>query len=419
MSIVVTKRSPEVVSPSEPWTPTGDIHLSRFDKDARCVAVPLVLLFDKPIVDPVENIRRALSRALVHYYPIAGRLAAGADGCEVITCAGEGHGVLLVAASASCAVDALLRSSPPAVLSDLLVHYPEEARCRHADPLLLMQVTEFSCGGFAVGVTWNHVVADGKGIGQFLQAVGELARGTSPPSIIPVRSDESVLAAQPRGSFTTKDFSCVEHTEGMAFLDFTLPWRLISRVKALCTCTVLEAVVALVWQCRARALIAAPDVDPVPATSLHLGCNVRGFVGAAGGYYGNCLVTTESVAAPSAEVANGDIIDVVKLIKIAKQNIQANVKSCSDPAPAVRHRVGYNTLVASSWRNIGLEEADFGGGRPARVIWYAPKMTLPFFVLCPPWKGNDQGVNVLGYIVKKEHVDAFMREIGKGGERVN
>lgn len=38
------------------------------------------------------------------------------------------------------------------------------------DPLLLVQVTEFSCGGF--------VVADGTGMAQFLQAVGELARGT-------------------------------------------------------------------------------------------------------------------------------------------------------------------------------------------------------------------------------------------------
>ena len=65
--------------------------------------------------------------------------------------------------------------------------------CRQTDPLLLMQVTVFACGEFVVGVTWNHVLADGAGIGQFLQAVAELARGMSLPSVVPVRSDEYVI----------------------------------------------------------------------------------------------------------------------------------------------------------------------------------------------------------------------------------
>jgi len=55
-----------------------------------------------------------------------------------------------------------------------------------ADPLLLVQVTEFACGGFVVGVSSNHVIADGAGTVQFLQAVGELARGISPPSCFPI-----------------------------------------------------------------------------------------------------------------------------------------------------------------------------------------------------------------------------------------
>lgn len=59
--------------------------------------------------------------------------------------------------------------------------------CRRGDPLLLMQVTEFSCGGFTVAVTWNHAVADGKGMAQFLQAIGELARGMPAPSVLPRR----------------------------------------------------------------------------------------------------------------------------------------------------------------------------------------------------------------------------------------
>ncbi|CAM0878688.1 unnamed protein product [Alopecurus aequalis] len=399
MSIVVTKCSPELVGPSESGTPTGDIHISRFDEGVGSGAVSSLLVFDKPIVDPVATIRRALSGALVQYYPVPGRHAAGAARGEVIRCAGEGQGVLFVGASTNCAVGDVLISTP-ATRHDLLVHYPEGFWCRDVDPLLLMQVTAFSCGGFVVGVSWNHVLADGAGIGQFLQAVAELAGGVSLPSIVPVRSDESVMAAHPEG-ITLDDVGAAEHTKDMAFVDFTVPSSFISRVKELCGCTVFEAVVALVWHCRARAL---PDVDPESSVSLAVACNMRGLVGAAGGYYGNCLVM-DSVAATSAEVANSDIKDVVKLIKIAKHKIQ----SSGEPAER-RHRLGYNTLAVSSWRNIGLEVPDFGSGRPVRVIWYAPKAFTPVFVLCPPWRGNN-GVNVMGYIVKKEHLDAFMQEI--------
>ncbi|KAM0851812.1 hypothetical protein ACQ4PT_037880 [Festuca glaucescens] len=406
MSGVVTKSSPVVVGTSAPGTPTGDVQLSRFDKISGCAPVSSILVFDKPIDDPVDTIRRALSRALVHYHPISGRLAAGADGGEVIACTGEGQGVLFVSASASCAVDGVL---PPALLKDLFVQYPEEFCCRRADPLLLMQVTEFSCGGFAVGVSWNHALADGAGMGQFLQAVGELARGMSAPSVAPVRSDGLVLAAHPRG-MAAADFASAELTRDLAYVDLTIPESFISRVKAEVSaalgepCTVFEAVVAVVWRCRARAVIS--DVDPERPASLVFGCNVRGPVGAPVGYYGNCLVAESVVAA----VANGDIKDIVKLIKIAKQKIHDNIRSGDVDDPVVRQPLGYSTLLVSSWRNLGLEAPDFGGGRPARVVWYVPQVFMPVLIICPPCKGHN-GVNVTGYIVKKGHVDAFLHEL--------
>ncbi|KAM0925558.1 hypothetical protein ACQ4PT_004098 [Festuca glaucescens] len=322
MSIVVTKCSPVIVGPSELGTSTGNIHLSSFDKAMDVGPVSLLLVFDKPIDDPVETIRRALSRALVHYYPISGRLAAGADGGDkVISCTGEGQGVLFVGASASCGIDDM-----PGLLSELVVHYPDEL-CRQADPLMLMQVTEFSCGGFVVGVTWSHVLTDAAGMGQFLQAVGEMARGFSLPSVVPVRSDELVMAARPQG-MAAADFLSAETTndQNMAMLDFTIPYSLISCVKSEVSlalgkrCTTFEAAVAILWQCRARAV--ASDGDG-PAT-LVFANNLRGLVGAAEGYYGNCSVD-ESAQATSAQVASGDTKDVVKLIKSVKHKAQDQI----------------------------------------------------------------------------------------------
>jgi hypothetical protein len=313
---------------------------------------------------------------------------------------------MFVGASASCAIDDVSSTQ----LTDLLTQYPDEFRCRHADALLLIQVTVFSCGRFAVGVAWNHALADAAGMGQFLQAVGELARGVSPPSVVPVRSDDLVLAAHRRG-LGANSISNVEITKDLALLDLTIPWSLINRVKAEVSsllgepCTVFEAVVAVVWRCRTRAVIS----DEPRSTCLVFVSNVRRLLGAAGGYYGNCCIG-DSVQATGDQVANGDTKDVVKLIKVLKDKIQNLVTNDHVVNQQQQQQLGYNTLTLSSWRNLGLEAADFGGGTPARVLWYAGMVYVPFCVLCPPSKGMD-GVNVLARIVKKEHVSGFMHEL--------
>ncbi|KAI4971467.1 hypothetical protein ZWY2020_002381 [Hordeum vulgare] len=51
--------------------------------------------------------------------------------------------------------------------------------CRHTDPLLLVQVTEFTCSGFAVAAMWNHVLTDSEDMAQFLGDARELVRGAS------------------------------------------------------------------------------------------------------------------------------------------------------------------------------------------------------------------------------------------------
>jgi hypothetical protein len=67
MSVVVRKSSPVVVlGPSEPGTPASIISLSSFDKFPP-MPVSILLIFDQPIDAPVETIKKALSRALVHY----------------------------------------------------------------------------------------------------------------------------------------------------------------------------------------------------------------------------------------------------------------------------------------------------------------------------------------------------------------
>ncbi|XP_037460346.1 acyl transferase 15-like [Triticum dicoccoides] len=396
MSVVVSKSSPVVVYPAEPRAPAGDVQLSPFDQRITPFAVTSILMFDHPIDKPIETVKLALSRALVYYRPVCGRLA-GAD--HRIKCTDEG--VPFVGASASCALD--LEGITPALLADLAVAYAGPF-CRRADALLQMQVTEFPCGGFVVGVTWNHVLADGTGMGQFLQAVGELARGMPRPSVIPVRSADAVRdIPPPTATAERRSLMKPKEKEGQgAFLDITVPSSLIGRVKAQCACTVFEAVAAVLWRCRTRAAVEHPDAP----TPLIFPNNMRELFGAHDGYYGNCTIM-KSVHATRAQVADGDIREVVRLVRRGKETL------LEAEAEGGRAEAGgdlYNRLAVSSWRRIGLDAADFGGGTPARVMWHEDRMVVPECIVCPPWKGKD-GVNVQSLCVKPEHAAAFLAEL--------
>lgn len=424
-AVVVTKSPLVVVRPPEPVTAAGNISLSPHDKNVMCVPVTMFLVFDHPIGEPAETVKSALSQALVHYLPISGRLAAGAEQGEVrIACTGEG--VSFVAAAADCALkdvkffdrSAVLVTGSGTLLDELAVFYPAEV-CGLSDPLLLMQVTEFSCGGFVLGVTWNHVIADAAGIGQFLQAVGELARGLPSPSVPPVRRDDTLTGVPPSSDGFMELMMSLRPVD-MAILDITVPSSSIDRIKDAYRrvrssnggwpCTTFEAVTAVLWQCRTRAIAPSPE-DPV---ALYFTVNARKYLGARDGYYGNCL-TGRLVMARADAVANGDLVDVVEMIRRAKSKIpgQFNKGTASDGdvEEHVGGLAGYNLLIVTCWRNLGLEEVDFGGGRPARVTSYTQqRVSAPACLPCLPCRGND-GANVLSGCVREEHAAAFLEEL--------
>ncbi|XP_062186659.1 acyl transferase 15-like [Phragmites australis] len=422
MSSTVMKSLPVVIRPAELEMTTSNIDLHSFDKGLGDMPATCFLVFDHPIDEPVETIKKGLSRALVYYSPIAGRLAAGAGNGELrVECNGEG--VVFVAASTDRALNEakFFDRSPGAMTlpDDLAVYYPDD-KCGRTDPLLLMQVTVFSCGGFVVGVTWNHAIADGAGMAQFLQAVGELARGLPAPSVIPIRWDDSLPGIPPTIAIAQQSMTGLA-SQDFAFFDYTIPSSLISRIKAEFRdhangqpCTVFEAVTAVLWQCRTRVAISDPEAPAL----LFIVANVRKHVGAKDGYYGNC-VSGQLVMATSGSVANGDIMGIVKMIKGAKEQIPKRLKHNNiDSGGRERHgdmlRYNYNLLSVSSMRNIGLDEASFGGGRPVRVMCRAraPHMTVPSCVACLPWKGKD-GANVLTRCVREEHVNAFLGELAR------
>ncbi|CAL5018281.1 unnamed protein product [Urochloa decumbens] len=426
--ITVTKSSPVVVVPStSPATRTTveQIKLSPFDKPLAFFPFTSFLIFNNAIHEPAETIKNALSRALIPYFPIAGRAAIDAgDGELRISCTGEG--VSFVSASANCSLDDVKLFHPPfsELLGELAVDYPDATCRRPSDPLLLMQVTEFSGGGFVVGTTWDHGIADGTGMAQFLQAVGDLARGLPQPTIFPVScGDDGWLPELPPSVTAVEKAMVALEPQGFVYQDITVPWKVVNRVKAEFAagghgdgkpCTVFEAVIAVLWRCRARVVV--PDADaPAP---LVFAVNARRHVGAKDGYFGNCVTSAVSVPR-SGDVANGSIGDVVRLIRRAKEGIPgrfvggttvAGEEGSATEKPQLDVLFGYNAFFVSSWRNLGFDVADFGGGRPARVMCPVALTSVPNCVACLPCAAND-GASVLARCVTEEHADALLREL--------
>jgi Transferase family len=183
-----------------------------------------------------------------------------------------------------------------------------------------LQVTEFTCGGFTLGICSTHVVFDGLGFAQFLKAVGEMARGLQEPTVKPVWSREAIPDppkaphAGPLPSFTVFNFAT-------SVVDISPDS--INRIKELYMVetgqrsTTFEVVTAMILKCRAHAIDLAPEAEVrlgFAASTRHL---LRHVLPSVEGYYGNCVYPV-AVTMPSKEINDASLVAVISVIKSAK-----------------------------------------------------------------------------------------------------
>lgn len=142
----VTRRLPELITPEKP-TPYEYKLLSDIDdQEGFRFQIPNIQFYRKRDnfadvlkMDPVKVIREALSKTLVFYYPLAGRVREGAGRKLSVECTGEG--VLFIEADANVTLeqfgDALQPPFP--CFGELLFDVPGSTGILDC-PLLHMQV---------------------------------------------------------------------------------------------------------------------------------------------------------------------------------------------------------------------------------------------------------------------------------------
>ncbi|KAM3388110.1 hypothetical protein ACQJBY_010717 [Aegilops geniculata] len=384
LAFVARRGEPELVAPAGP-TPRELKRLSDLDDQESLRFYRSVIYFyrgrpSRARADPATVIRDGLAAALVHYYPIAGRLRELPGRKLAVDCRGEG--VWFVEADADVALDEFGDTlCPPVPCAGQLLCLPESNSAVVVDrPLLYVQVTRLKCGGFVLGIQVCHNLVDAPGVTQFLQAVSELAGGMEAPSVRPVWARELLDARDPpcpiyhhpeyelaadAANDKLRPGAVLVHRaflfgpEELSSLRDQLPPQMRSR------CSRFLLLSAFAWRCRTAAL----GYEPGDEVRFMFVVNARGKRGRPlpEGFYGNAL--TFGVARTTAgELCSGSLGHAVELIVAAKARVAADdyAQSVAD-ALVLRGRPRFTTArtyLVTDLTKSNLHEVDLGWGLP-------------------------------------------------------
>lgn len=417
-----------VVTPSEP-TPSGILLLSAIDSQLFLRFTIEYLLVYKPgpgldQVTTTAHLKSALAKALVPYYPLAGRVRTKPDGSSSsleVLCRGQGA-VFIEALTERYTVNDFERA-PKTVTQwrKLLSFYVSDVL--NGSPPLVVQLTWLADGGAALGVGINHSICDGIGSAEFLNHLTELASGKrGDPKPKPVW-DRHLLNKKPlirADSVTHPEFNRVQDLCG--FMNrvtsclkptcIVFDRRRINELKGLArrTCqpgessyTSFELLAAHVWRSWARAL----GFPPNQALKLLFSVNVRNRVkpGLPDGYYGNAFVLA-CAQSSAKELEERGIGYGSGLVKRAKERVDSeHVKRVAElvsESRAIPDSVG--VLILSQWSRLGLERVQLGMEKP---VFVGP-ICCDRYCLFLPVKGERDSVKVT-VAVPVTAVDSYHR----------
>ncbi|KAG8388101.1 hypothetical protein BUALT_Bualt02G0091200 [Buddleja alternifolia] len=379
MSELTVKQSQPTLVPPADETKKGLYFLSNLDQNI-AVIVRTIYCFksdEKGNENAIEIIKDALSKVLVHYYPLAGRLTISPEMKLIVDCTGEG--ALFVEAEADCELEQLgdITRPDPVTLGKLVYDVPGAKNVLEIPPLVA-QVTKFKCGGFVLGLCMNHCMFDGIGAMEFVNAWGQTARGL--PLEVPPFMDRTILQARnpPEPEFPHHEFAQIEdlsntsdlYEQEMHYKSFCFDPDKLEHLrkkaledKTLEKCTTFEALSAFVWRARTEAL----DLNPNQQTKLLFAVDGRPRFNPPipEKFFGNAIVLTNSLC-NAGELLGNHLSFTVKLVQEAVKMVSDNyMRSAIDYFEATRARPSLAaTLLITTWSRLSFHTTDFGWGEP-------------------------------------------------------
>uniref|UniRef100_A0A453GP19 Anthranilate N-benzoyltransferase protein 1 n=2 Tax=Aegilops tauschii TaxID=37682 RepID=A0A453GP19_AEGTS len=403
-----------MVKPSEE-TPSHGLWLSLLDLTmVNRGHTPTVYFYssDSGAVDnffDVARLKAAMAKALVAFYPLAGRLSVDGDGRPEIDCAGQG--ALFVVARSDLTVDGFVDFQPSPELRRLFVPRVEES----PSIMCAIQVTFMGCGGVALGTALHHAAIDAVSAFHFFQTWSAfsrdgdaaatalelpchdctLLRARSPPVVHPDALTVfcpkllSLAVAEPSGLVVNQIF-VLSKDQVAALKRACTGSGDIGRVSTFC------AVSAHVWRsfCTARRL-------PTDATTrLTFPANIRGALRPPlpARYFGNGIIVL-GAAGKVRDIESEELGSVARRINGAVRRMDDElVRSAIDyleinGSKQPPSSMPETELRVVSWLGMPVYDADFGWGKPL-VMHRAVQQRAGFVYLMDGVSGSG-GVRIL------------------------
>ncbi|KAJ0962570.1 hypothetical protein J5N97_027692 [Dioscorea zingiberensis] len=361
-------------------TPRHTLYLSNLD-DQKFLrfTIKYLHLYKKSVC--AEDLKDSLSKVLVEYYPLAGRLKPSEEHEEKFELDCNGEGVYFAEAHADLTVDEFLQASSKPNRSWRKLLFRLDSQTFLDVPPLVIQVTYLSCGGMILCTAINHCFCDGIGSSQFLHAWSQLTCKPNAELLVTPFHGRHLLRPRvpPQISFSHPEFHC--HEPSFDLTQFILsqpvvpvsvtftPSQILS-LKKLCVpslkCTSFEVLASHVWRSWVKALDLAPFLTVKLLFSINVRKKMRPKLPI--GYYGNGFVlgcaetSVDRLVVPNLQYG-------VKLVQQAKDCVTNDyVRSMVDFLEERKVKPDLSSsLVISQWSKQGLEDLDFGEGRPLHM----------------------------------------------------
>ncbi|KAG8377835.1 hypothetical protein BUALT_Bualt08G0074900 [Buddleja alternifolia] len=410
----IYENQPILICPISP-TPNQTLYLSNLD-DQKFLrfSIKYLYVFRKSLSK--QALKDSLSRVLVHYYPLAGRLRrCGIENDDdhklEVDCNGEG--AVFAEAKMDISADELLEVARKPNRSFRKLLYRVEAPGFLDIPPLVIQVTNLRCGGMILCTAINHCLCDGIGTSQFLHAWAHMTtqsdtvdipispfhsrhmlKPRSPPQITFSHPGFTKIAPSELNSQTAPNINKYLQSQPLAPASITFSPSQILHLKRQCVpslkCTTFEVLASHTWRCWVKALGLTHSI-PV---KLLFSVNIRNklSVDIPQGYYGNGFMLA-CAEAKVKELVSHNLHDGVKSVQHAKSAISDDyVKSVIDLLEDKTVRTDLSaSLVISQWSKLGLEELDFGEGKPLHM----GPLTSDIYCLFLPVAENFDATRVL------------------------
>ncbi|XP_024358955.1 shikimate O-hydroxycinnamoyltransferase [Physcomitrium patens] len=326
------------------------------------------------------RLKAALAKLLVVFYPMAGRVrrAEGNIGYE-IHC--NNKGVVWVDAEVDGTIDDFENFQPNYVFNKLLVPTVDYSVSIEFQPVQIIQITKFQCGGFALGMANHHTVADGISAHNFMASWTELVRGEQ-ISQLP-NYDHHLLSSMGRA----KPDTCPRElrlrpkvmepppTRKMVERLFTFTPEMLKKIKAealgdgsLGSFTTFESLSAHLFRAVIRAKGCADSEEARFFTTMDARKRIKPNLPE--GYFGNAIIFTcmpakvcdilEKPLSFSAQLVRESVV------KMTDEYVKSSWAWCEAQEHLTMSSINLmgNDISSAGWFRMPFYDTDFGFGKP-------------------------------------------------------